>query len=519
MKTNIDKTQVRQFLIGMTRRELRELLADPELNCETPRGIAARTDSYKFGGHWDMLPEGTTHLNSYFESRPGAKYAFTKFVGLQSILKKYLSGRRVYEDEIEELIKFSENHLGKKCYFNAKGFRRMLKKHNGRLPVSIQAVKEGKRVPIGNVMMQIINTDDEFPWIVNYLETILTHVWYPSVVATKSASIVDAIGEAVLKSSDLPDEQIAFIIRLMLHCFGYRGATCEEAAGRGNLGHLSNSYGTDTLAGIWEAIDYYGADPFGKMVGLSVIATEHSIETAEFGEYGPDEGDRRYLKRMLKKFPEGVLSIVGDGNNIKKFVQMMCEPEFVGIIQTRGEQENGMLNRVVVRPDSPRWKGDTAEDQILWIADELWESYGGEINSKGYRVLNSAVGVIYGDGLSEEEIYTIYDVMSQYYDVTSFVVGQGGGLLQKVNRDTQRSAFKCSAQVRNGEWVDVYKNPMDTTKASKRGRLALIINDEGEYETIREEDLGDKENLLIEVFRDGELLVEWTLDDLRADWE
>jgi nicotinamide phosphoribosyltransferase len=306
---------------------------------------------------------------------------------------------------------------------------------------------------------------------------------------------------------------------LMLHSFGYRGVTSEEAACMGAIGELSNSLGTDTIAGIFGMIDFYGAPKNGAGVGLSVQATEHSIETAEFGEYGPDEGDRRYLKRMLAKYPTGVLSIVADGNNIEKFVNMVCEPEFVKIIKERAAQDNGMLNRVVIRPDSPRFEGDRPEKQIHWIACQLLKAYGCTTNSKDKTVLDSAVGVIYGDGLSEDEIFDIYTYLRTGWDVTSFVVGQGGGMLQKVNRDTQRSAFKCSAQKRNGTWWDVYKKPQDVTKASKRGRLALIINDDGEYETILEKDLRiDQKNLLVEVFRDGELLVEWTMEDLRADW-
>jgi nicotinamide phosphoribosyltransferase len=514
----VTQEEVRQFLIGMPRKELRKFLADEELNCEVPRGIAGRTDSYKFGGHWNMLPEGTQYLNSYFESRNGSKYPFTKFVGLQRIIKKYLTGKRVWDDELDEMVKFSQEHLADKTYFNEAGFRKMLKKHNGRLPVSIQSVKEGSRIPINHVMMQIINTDPDFPWVVNYLETLLTHVWYPSAVATKSATLVDTIKEAVNASSDLPQDIKDFTVRVMLHCFGYRGASSEESAESGEIGHLSNGYGTDTIAGIFGMIDYYGADEFGKMVGLSVIATEHSVETSEFGQYGADEGDRRYLKRMLKLYTKGVRSLVCDGNNIEKFVAMFCEPEFVKLVKEQASQDNGQLNRVVLRPDSPRFKGDTPADQILWIAEQLWNAYGGTINSKGLRVLDSSVGVIYGDGLSEEDIVTIYAELQKYYDVTSFVVGQGGGLLQKVDRDTQRSAFKCSAQCRDGVWHDVFKNPLDVTKASKRGRLALIIDEDGEYQTILEKDLNGRENLLIEVFRDGKLLVEWDIDDLRADW-
>ena len=89
----------------------------------------------------------------------------------------------------------------------------------------------------------------------------------------------------------------------------------------------------------------------------------------------------------------------------------------------------------------------------------------------------------------------------------------GGGLLQKVDRDTQRFAFKYSA-VRIGDtWSPVSKAPVtDPGKNSKAGRLKLVrIN--GEYSTMAENDPGLDE--MVEVFRDGELLKEWTFDVVR----
>ena len=86
--------------------------------------------------------------------------------------------------------------------------------------------------------------------------------------------------------------------------------------------------------------------------------------------------------------------------------------------------------------------------------------------------------------------------------------GCGGGLLQKLNRDTQRFAFKCSAQRRNGVWYDIYKKPLDASKASKRGILKLIKTEEG-YKTVPAcGNTGDDQwdDRLSLVFRDGHLI-------------
>jgi len=82
----------------------------------------------------------------------------------------------------------------------------------------------------------------------------------------------------------------------------------------------------------------------------------------------------------------------------------------------------------------------------------------------------------------------------------------GGGLLQKVNRDTQRFVFKCSAnKTSDGIWHDVYKNPIDArkgeeTKISKKGKLKLIKHN-SVFMTVRQDDPEylDYQDLLDEV--------------------
>ncbi len=92
--------------------------------------------------------------------------------------------------------------------------------------------------------------------------------------------------------------------------------------------------------------------------------------------------------------------------------------------------------------------------------------------------------------------------------------GMGGGLLQKVNRDTQRCAFKCSAQYRDGQWYDIQKNPKDVSKVSKKGILKLIKVD-GEFVTVNENEPG--EDYLKVVFENGVLVKEIDFDTVRKN--
>ncbi len=93
----------------------------------------------------------------------------------------------------------------------------------------------------------------------------------------------------------------------------------------------------------------------------------------------------------------------------------------------------------------------------------------------------------------------------------------GGGLLQKVNRDTQRFAFKCSAQKRNGEWFDIWKDPIDKSKMSKKGKLALIKTQD-KFMTVNNDALVSNEtNLLKTVFKNGKLIKQYKFDEVREN--
>ena len=131
-------------------------------------------------------------------------------------------------------------------------------------------------------------------------------------------------------------------------------------------------------------------------------------------------------------------------------------------------------------------------------------------------MLHYNVGVIYGDVLSRDEIIEAIDTLvANGYAASNCVFGMGGGLLQKHNRDTQRNAFKSSAQKRDGVWHKIFKNPKDTTKASKRGRLALVKADEG-LTTVQENEadlFGG--NLLELVFDNGKMIRDMNWNEVR----
>ena len=450
------------------------------------KNVITLTDSYKMCHH-KMYSDDTEVVYSYFESRPGAQFDETVFFGLQGILQDYLTGRVVTPAKLDKATALAAAHFGNPDHFNRAGWQYILDKHNGKLPLRIKAVPEGAPVPVNNVLMTVENTDPEVPWLTNYVESLLTHVWFPSTVATQSRAAKKII-KGFLDSTAESDAGLPF----MLHDFGFRGVSSVESAEMGGAGHLLNFMGTDTVPAIEWAMDHYDAD----VCGYSVAATEHSIMTAH-GPYGEIE----VVRNLLKKYPTGILSVVGDSYDIFTFAEEIIGTKFRDEILAR----DGVF---VLRPDS----GDPVKT-VLHLLTILAGCFGQTVNSKGYSVLNPKIRIIWGDGIGLKEMTDILQAMkTNKWSAENIVFGMGGGLLQKVNRDTQRNAFKSSAQRRTGVWHDVYKEPLDKTKTSKKGRLELDLND-GIYKTVPE---GTAKNpQLVTVFENGEMVKTYTFDECR----
>lgn len=454
--------------------------------------ILLLTDSYK-ATHWKQYPKGTTTVYSYLESRGGV-FDKTMFFGLQYIIKKYLLGKVVTKEKIDEAEAFFNEHLGPNL-FNRAGWEHILEKHKGHLPVRIKAVPEGTIIGTKNVLVTIENTDPECYWLTNYLETILLHVWYPTTVATLSLHMKEVILEYLRKTGN-PD-----LVNFKLHDFGFRGVSSVESAGLGGAAHLLNFMGTDTLAGITLAKLYYTAG----MPGFSIPASEHSTITS----WGPEfEADA--MENMLDQYPEGPMACVSDSYDIIN----ACKNIWGGKLAGKVFRRKGTL---VVRPDS----GDPVE-MVGQVLEALGGAFGYTVNSKGFKVLPDQVRVIQGDGINYEMLKTILARITEMgWSTDNIAFGCGGALLQQLNRDTQKFAFKCSSVTVNGIERDVYKDPItDKGKRSKRGRMKLVhLGAKSLYATVNNmvNDADKFKDELVTVFENGELVKEYTLDECKAN--
>lgn len=445
------------------------------------------TDSYKLT-HAAMYPEGTTGVFSYLEARAGARDPYTVFFGLQPILDALELG--VNEADFEEALGLSNAHMGPGV-FNEAGWRRILDHHGGRLPLRIKAVAEGSVVPICNALMTVENLDPQLPWLTNVFESKLLHVWYPTTVATTSRRVKEMYVRK-LEEAGSPTDGVDF----MLHDFGYRGVSSDESAAAGAAAHLTSFKGSDTLVGMRWAVHHYHATL--DSLAFSVPATEHSVMTS-LGKLG----EHKIVDSLLTNYPTGIISVVADSYDIFHFVQ-----ELGSTFKARVLDRDG---KFVVRPDS----GDPLT-QVPALLGMLWESFDGTTTSKGFKVLDPHVGLLWGDGLDGlDEIEAIIDAaMRAGFSPINLVFGMGGGLLQKVNRDTERFAFKCSAQRRNGVWLPVQKNPLDRSKSSKGGRLMLVTG-MGGWATVTEDNVGQEHEALEVVFEGGEVTRHQTFEDVR----
>lgn len=432
------------------------------------------TDSYKIS-HWKQYPAGTTKIFSYFESR-GGDFPVTLFFGLQYFVRRYLVGQVISEEKIDEARLLSSQHFGDSSVFNYHGWMALLRKHHGHLPARIRAVPEGTVVPTRNVLMTVENTDPEFPWLTNYLETLLSNVWYPSTVATQSRAMKMDILSSLTRTGDPSG------LPFKLHDFGCRGVTCPEQAALGGAAHLVNFVGTDTLPALMLAKDYYGASP---VAGYSIPATEHSTMTI----YGRDY-ESAAVENHLEKFPTGLLAIVGDSYDIFNFCREIIGNKFHDKIKNR-------VGTIIVRPDS-----GNPLIVLPKVLEILAQQFGYTRNAKDFKLLPPFIRVIQGDGINRHTVVEIItELEKQGWSMDNLAFGSGGGLLQQVNRDTCKFAFKCSAAEVNGQWRDVYKDPVTgSDKKSKRGRLRLTVED-GEYFTTNEAANGH--DVLQTVFEDG----------------
>ncbi|KAI9291277.1 nicotinamide phosphoribosyltransferase [Neoconidiobolus thromboides FSU 785] len=411
------------------------------------------TDSYKLS-HPYLFPDSKKMVaySSFRQSYNKGSDERIIFFGLRYFIENYIDKQWSLED-LEKSKRFFETHNAgfTKFPFPEELFLKMINENNGYFPISIYALEEGT-VVYPHVPVMVMVAEEPYSGLITYLEALLTMIWYPCTVATLSRQCKTIIEKSFEKSVD---KEKNFLINSRLHDFGFRGCTSVEQSILGGMAHLLNFEGSDTLSAA-----YYGQFNWnnGAPIASSIPATEHSVMTSHLNE-------KQAILKMIEKFGSGVFACVMDSYDYKVALEKIL-PEIAS-------EKVGKGGFMVLRPDS----GDPIKT-VLMALNAGDQVFGSTINSKGYKVLNGC-GVIQGDGIDIIVLEKILDaVIEAGYSSENIAFGMGGGLLQKLNRDTMSFATKLSYIKEKDDSVRlIAKLPKtDTSKFSLPGQFMVLLD-------------------------------------------
>jgi len=402
---------------------------------------AIMTDTYKWT-HWLQYPLGTNLIYSYLEARSNEESDEIVFFGAQPYLD-LLDGRVISCRKIEEARELANLHFKTRGLFNYGGWMRLFYKHDGILPIRIRAVEEGSVNKFSTPLMTIENTDPEFPWLTNYLETIKMNIWYPCTVATRSRKFYKLIHSHLVKSGT-PET-----VRHRLHDFGMRGVSCPQQAGFGGAAHHICFDGSDNIFGSLFLQKYYDSYHFAS----SIPAAEHSTVTS----WGKDRETECYDNLL----------------NIYKDVDFACPGDSYDIFNATENIWGGTLrDKVLARGKTFYNRSDSGPpvSNLLRLSAIMADKFGSRLNSKGYRVLNDKVRLFQSDKADYETVKLILEECEKAgWSADNYFFGSGGGILQEMTRDNCGFSLKCSYMEENGIPRNVFKE--SPGKPSKSGRF------------------------------------------------
>lgn len=480
-------------------------------------------DFYK-ADHRRQYPAGTEYVYSNFTPRSSRLAPVLEgfddrvvFVGLQGYIKRFLIhtwNEHFFNPPKEKVVAKYKRRMDTSLGEGAIPVDHIEALHDlGYLPLEIKALPEGSRVNIKVPMFTIVNTLPEFYWLTNYLETSLSaEIWKICTTATVAYEYKRLLTDYAQKTGS----PMAFV-PLQGHDFSFRGMSGMMDAAQSGMGHLTSFIGTDTVAAIDYAEDYYNAQ---GVIGVSVPATEHSVMCM-----GTQEGEIETFRRLITElYPRGVVSIVSDTWDFWQVISCYAR-ELKATILAREEDALG-LAKVVFRPDSgdpvkiiggdP--EAEPGSPEYKGAVECLWDIFGGDITDKGYKMLNPRVGLIYGDSITLKKAQAILNVMEEKgFASSNIVLGVGGFTYQYLTRDSFGFAMKATWGQVNGEGREIFKDPITDsgTKKSARGLLRVEKTENGFKLFDQQTPEQEKQGELKTVFKNGSLVVEQSLMEIR----
>lgn len=487
------------------------------------------SDCYKFG-HRTLYPEGTTYVYSTLTPRENSYFPWSKTMtafGYEMFVQKWLIehfNTNFFDLDVESVIEDYEYVVGSVLGEENASSDHIRKLHSlGNLPIRIKALPEGVQVPMKVPVLTIENTHPDFAWLTNFLETLLISETFVTSTVSSMARQFRIICEKYAEKTADDNGYIAY----QCHDFSERGQHGNYASQLSGISHLTSFVGSDTIQSGILAHNYYNADLAGGKTLASVLASEHSVMQA----FGKDE--KNTFLTLLKRHPKGILSLVSDTYDYYGILtNVLTDPEVKEAIMARD-------GKLVLRPDSgipteiiagsphvanmKRMGLPTGEltPEDKGTLELLWEIFGGTINSKGYKVLDSHIGLLYGEGITIDSATEIFDAMEEKgFSAENIVFGVGAFVYSvNVSRDSFGQAVKSQMVTINGEDKMIFKDPKtDTThlKRSLKGRVA-VFDKEGTLTAVDGLPKGYEhaEDLLEVIFENGERKRYTDFEDIR----
>ncbi len=466
--------------------------------------------------HSDMINPKMTKSMSYYTPRMSRVKRWDKVVmfGIQMFCKTWLIDYfnenffELPEDEVvAEYQRVLDATLGKGIY----GTEKVRKLHRlGYLPIEIIALREGTMVPIHIPMFGITNTHDDFAWLPQALESLISaEMWYPQITATVGKTYRDIVNKYYDETveDDVPRAKA-------LGAFDFRGDMCVDAALKAGAGWCLSFLNTATVPAIPYLERIFGCDCTKDEVAFGSVSTEHFVMCSN---YAVDGDEITFLRKMLTElYPNTSFSCVLDSYDYWNVIDNILPRLHDEILA-----HNGCM---LMRGDS----GDCVE-VVTKTVFKLWEQFGGTVNSKGYKVLDPHVKAIYGDSITVQRCEEIYEILKNAgFACSNVALGVGSfsmhcieedNQLKPFTRDTFSSCIKaCYAEV-DGKCYPVFKNPKEGGfKKSQKG-LCFVYEENGElkYKDEYTSENIPEGNLLETVFKDGKMIREYTLDEIRQN--
>lgn len=475
-------------------------------------------DFYK-AVHAEMLPKNITKSVSYFTPRMSRVKRWDKVAmfGLQGFIKTYLIdyfNEEFFDKPFEEIIyeykRIMDASLGKDAY----KIDKIESLHKlGYLPIEIVALPEGTIVPMHVPMFGITNTHKDFAWLPQSLESLISaEMWHPMLAATVGMTYRGIVNHYydLTCEDNIPRSKA-------LGAFDFRGEECLESAVKAGAGWCLSFLNTATVPTIPYLEKNYFCDCTKESVAYGSPSTEHSVMCSN---YAVDGDEITLLRRLLTEiYPNTSFSAVLDSYDYWNIIDNIL-PQ----LKTEIMNHNGCM---LMRGDS----GDCVE-VVTKTVFKLWEEFGGTINSKGYKVLDPHVKAIYGDSITVQRCEEIYKIlMENGFSCSNVALGVGSfsfqcieedGFLKPFTRDTFSSCIKATYCEIDGKPFPIFKNPKDGGfKKSQKGCCrvytrcdgSIYYEDELTWEQATEYE--KRGNMLIPVFKDGELLKEQSLKEIR----